>query len=92
MSISANSRYANSLVVAVNDDGADVSVITPSPSVAYSFTYISYMLTQYDRLDNLAQTYYGDPTQWWRIAQANPDVAMDWTSVTPGTVIRIPTS
>jgi phage tail protein X len=91
MPISANSRYANSLVVAIVKDGSDVSVVTPSPAVAYSFTYISYMLTQYDRLDNLASTYYGDPTQWWRIAQANPEV-MDWSTTTPGTIIRIPTS
>lgn len=92
MPISANSRYANSLVVAVSDDGADVSVITPSQAVAYSFTYISYMLTQYDRLDTLANNYYGDPTQWWRIAQANPDIQLDWTTIVPGTIVRIPTS
>jgi phage tail protein X len=90
--ISATSRYASSSVVAVSEGGQDVSVITPSPASAYSFTYISHMLTQYDRLDSLASQYFGDPTQWWRVAQANPDVAMDWTSVPPGTIIRIPTS
>lgn len=90
--ISATSRYASSSVVAVMQDGQDVTVITPSPAQSYSFTYISHMLTQYDRLDNLSSQYYGDPSQWWRIAQANPDVAMDWTAVAPGTVIRIPTS
>lgn len=27
-----------------------------------------------DRLDALAEAYYGDPRHWWVIAQANPEV------------------
>jgi nucleoid-associated protein YgaU len=34
--------------------------------------YVLHMIVQGDRLDRLAQNYYGDPRLWWAIAQANP--------------------
>ena len=91
MSISANSRYAQSTVVALDKDGQAVNVIVPSQQWATTITYVSHMLTDLDRLDNLANQYYGDPTQWWQIANANPEI-IDWSALTPGTIIRIPFS
>lgn len=89
MTILANSRYANSSVVAVDKDGADVAVIVPSPAVAYSFSYVNHQVADGERPDTLAYQYYTDPTLWWRIAQANPEI-MYWDSVPAGTIIRIP--
>lgn len=89
--ITANSRYAANTVVSVNKDGQVVNVIVPSQPSATTFTYISHLLTDNDRLDNLANQYFGDPTQWWQISNANPEW-IDWTAVPPGTVIRIPFS
>lgn len=91
MSISVNSRYANSTVVAINDDGQLRQVIVPSEQTAYTFTYTSHMWTDHDRLDRLAYQYLGDPTMWWQIADMNPSV-MDWRTITAGTVIRVPAS
>lgn len=89
--ITANSRYASSQVVTLDKDGQAVNVIVASQQQAQTITYVSHMVTTLDRLDNLANQYYGDPTQWWIIASANPDtVGIDWTSLTPGTIIRIP--
>lgn len=34
--------------------------------------YVLHMITKGDRLDRLAQNYFGDPRLWWAIAQANP--------------------
>lgn len=91
MTISANSRYANNTVVALNDGGQVVNVIVPSQPTTATFTYVSHVITSNDRLDNLANQYYGDPTQWWQIANANVDLPLiDWTNVEPGTIIRIP--
>tara|TARA_B110001454_G_C12324059_1_gene269037 strand:- start:110 stop:388 length:279 start_codon:yes stop_codon:yes gene_type:complete len=42
-----------------------------------------------DRFDLLAHQYYGDSTLWWYIAKANN---MKFNNVTPGTVLRIPSS
>ena len=42
-----------------------------------------------DRLDNLAQQYYGDPSLWWFIARANNLKTMN---VEAGVQMRIPVS
>jgi nucleoid-associated protein YgaU len=90
MTISANSRYSNSLVVTFDVKGASRQVIVPGEQLAFSFPYVSHTLTDEERLDTLAQTYYGDATQWWKIADGNPDIALDWSSIPVGTTLRIP--
>jgi nucleoid-associated protein YgaU len=42
-----------------------------------------------DQIEYLAFSAYGDETQWWRIANANPEVLF-WNSVQPGQQIRVP--
>ena len=42
-----------------------------------------------DRLDLLAHTYLGDPHQYWRIADANPDCDVD-DLLEPGRTLQIP--
>jgi nucleoid-associated protein YgaU len=88
--ISNNSRYVNSaLVTQTKDDGTQVIVITPSDAVAYTFTYTYYAVTGADRIDTIANAFYGDPSKWWKIGDANPEI-MKWDSIPPGTVLRIP--
>jgi hypothetical protein len=49
-----------------------------------------YIIGSYsDRLDNLAWTYYKDPTLWWIIAEAN-NIGMGNLLVPVGKQIRIP--
>jgi len=46
-----------------------------------------------DRLDLLALHYYGDPSRWWRILDANPEILCGADLDDPrmvGTVILIP--
>jgi hypothetical protein len=43
-----------------------------------------------DRLDNLAYQFYGDPTLWWVISIANPDLPNDSLYPTLGYQLRIP--
>jgi nucleoid-associated protein YgaU len=87
--ISANSRYAASTVISVDKDGQPVNVITPGQQQPQTISYVSHMVTDLDRLDNLSNQYYGDPTAWWIIANANPEI-IDWTNLTPGAIIRVP--
>lgn len=42
-----------------------------------------------DRLDLLAARYLDDPHQFWRIADANPEVPLE-DLVEPGRVVRVP--
>ena len=49
-----------------------------------------YFITQFgDKLDTLANQFYGDPNLWWYIARINNLSSMN---VEPGTYIRIPQS
>jgi hypothetical protein len=43
-----------------------------------------------DRLDNLAYQFYGDPTLWWILSIANPDLPNDSLYPTLGFQLRIP--
>jgi phage tail protein X len=72
-----------------NASGSPISTIVPSSPSDYTFTYSPYQFTGADRLDNLANSFYGDPAAWWSIADANPEI-LDWSNVAPGTIIRIP--
>jgi nucleoid-associated protein YgaU len=88
--ISSTSRYADSLLVTVTGPGGDdVVVITPSPAISYTFSYTYYILNGSDRVDNLSNAYYGDPTMWWKIGDANPQI-MNWLDVEPAQIIRVP--
>jgi hypothetical protein len=87
--IASNSRYAQSTVVTETIDGEDVQYITPSAPTSYTFSYNYYVLKGSDRIDNVAASYFSDPTQWFLIGYANPQV-MNWFDTTPGEVIRIP--
>lgn len=66
-----NSRYAQiSTSSPVNGHGerllgVDLRLITPSAG-----TFLHTVLSR-DRLDLLALKYYGDPTKWWQISDAN---------------------
>ena len=63
------------------------STILPSIPKSISDIYITSIFG--DRLDMLAQKYYGDVTLWWIIAQAN-HLGKGSLHITPGTQIRIP--
>jgi nucleoid-associated protein YgaU len=88
--IASNSRYAQSnIVVANNLDGADIQAIVPGIQGSYSFTYTFYLVKQFDTMSDLAFNSYGDPTLWWLIADANPEIML-WDVLPVGKFIRIP--
>jgi hypothetical protein len=43
-----------------------------------------------DRLDNLAYQFYNDPTLWWILSIANPDLPNDSLYPTLGYQLRVP--
>ena len=52
---------------------------------------ISYQVLQTDRIDLLANRFYGDPILWWVIAAAN-DMEILPTDLNAGDIIRIPSA
>ncbi len=58
---------------------------TPPPA-----TLVSHAVTQGERLDHLAARYFGDPTQFWRICDANGALRPDELVEEPGRRVDIP--
>lgn len=87
--ISSTSRYKDStLALVASSRGTNLTVV-PGQQREWSFNFTYHQLTSADRIDLLADQYYGDARMWWNIADANPEV-MSWETLTPGQIIRIP--
>jgi phage tail protein X len=89
MTIQQGSRYITSPTATLQVNGTAREVIVSSPQENYTFSYTSYQVIGSDRLDTLAQAFYGDSTKWWAISDANPEI-LDWTNMPVGTIIRVP--
>jgi len=90
--ISANSRYRDSKVEkVVSEDGSPQLAIVPGLPAAWRFNYSYHYVMLGDRPDTLAARHFGDPTMWWVIARANPEI-LNWVDVAAGTVIRVPSA
>ena len=64
--------------------------LRPSPADVNGATRTrSHQVLAGDRLDLLAYRYFDDPHQYWRIADANPDIDLQ-TLMEPGRVLNIP--
>ena len=89
--ITSNSRYAsNTLTLVTGSDGLQRTTILPNEPVSSQFSFMLHVVAGYDRLDTLANTYLGDSSLWWQIADINPDVTIDWSVMPVGATIRIP--
>jgi len=60
------------------------------PEIPLSENDIYVYTTQGDRLDLLAQQYYGDSTLYWIIGAANDSLPQNSLFLPPGSQIRIP--
>jgi nucleoid-associated protein YgaU len=59
------------------------------PPVEHFSVLQEHRVTEGDRLDNLATRYLGDPTQYWRLCDANGAVRPDELTETAGSTLRI---
>lgn len=60
----------------------------PEIPVSFNDTYIYTSIG--DRFDTLAQSYYGNPSLWWVISVANPQLKQNSYTPPPGIQLRIP--
>ena len=63
---------------------------TRYPDVPLSEQDVFLVTIRGDRLDNLAYQFYGDPSLWWILSIANPDLPNDSLYPTLGFQLRIP--
>lgn len=78
-------RFSELLVI----DGFEFWDLVDYPEVPEQRDDLQYTTIQTDRLDLLAQRYYGDPIFWWVIAVAN-DLDLPQADLRPNLVLRIP--
>lgn len=88
--ISPSSRYSGNTVAPVTDAaGVTRPTILPLTPQAQTYVVQYYTWGAHDRVDLVAQRFYGAEHLWWLFANANPQI-VNWLSVPQGTVIRIP--
>lgn len=92
-----SSRYHDAGIgVYVQDDGTEVRYVKRRllPPLQHdddatddTFTHT---VGSGERVDHLGQQYFGDPDQWWRIADANPVLDPAELTAEPGARIAVP--
>ena len=92
----STSRYYNIAVAtltATDSDGLPIEIrfvkrrfIPPTDGAT---TLVEHTVTQGERLDNITARYLGDPTQFWRICDANYVLRPNELTDTIGKVIEI---
>lgn len=87
--ISSSSRYKDStLTLVASGRGTNLTVV-PGQQQDWAFKFTYHQISGSDRIDLLADQFYGDSRLWWHIADANPEI-LSWETLTPGQIIRIP--
>ena len=92
----ATSRYAALRVLtftAVDATGASREIRHVErrfiPPAGASLTLLEHRVAQGDRIDNLTARYLGDPTQFWRVADANEAARPEALTAEVGRPVRI---
>lgn len=91
-----NSRYFNveTVKMSVTDSEGQPRVIAYKrrrfiPSSAGTVTLVEHAVTRGDRLDLITARYLGDPTQFWRVCDANDVLSPEELTREVGIRIRI---
>lgn len=85
-----DSRYADgNIFKALNPQNNQTAVTVFRTWPTLVANYFIYEWVETDRLDILAWKFFGSSAYWWKILDANPEIA-DCTSISPGTQLRIP--
>lgn len=89
MSIKAQPRYENQLVIEKLPDGRTVYKTVRPRVVKTDIQDVTIIADERDRADIIANNVYGSAMEWWRIAAANAKVDGS-LHFTPGQEIIIP--
>lgn len=88
--IYTDSRYADGLILRAQDARSNTyrdTVYRKFPTARKAFNY--YTWVESDKIDTVAWEFLGSPAAWWKIMDANPEIA-DPFNIPVGTLIRIP--
>ena len=73
----SDSRYAQVRKFAASSNGRKTFDGLRGRETTHCAGVVEHVVAAGDRLDLLAIHYYNDPTAWWRILDANPQVKSD---------------
>ncbi len=62
------------------------------PDIPLNFEDQYFVTTEGDRFDILSNQFYDDPSLWWIISTANPQLPQNSLYIAPGTQIRVPSN
>jgi nucleoid-associated protein YgaU len=82
-------RYADTAIANDTTTGKRNYATTMFPTVPESDSDVFIVSRDGDRLDTLANRFYGDSTLWWIIGMCNG--ITDSLFIVPGTKLRVPT-
>jgi hypothetical protein len=88
--IYSDSRYANGRIFKANDSRTGnypITVLRTFLPSNNSFFY--YTWSDSDRIDSVANDYFGAPEMWWKIMDINPEISNAF-NIPVGTLVRIP--
>jgi hypothetical protein len=88
-------RYDNNIIIQTQPTVQYPKVIryrssTRYPDIPLTENDVFLYTIRGDRLDNLAYQFYNDPTLWWILSVANPDLPNDSLYPSLGFQLRIP--
>lgn len=85
-------RYSNIKTISnpKDNNGANFYATSNYPVVPLSENDIYVLTEETDRLDLLANQFYGDPSLWWIISISNRSLPQNSLTLEAGTQLRIP--
>jgi hypothetical protein len=90
MAISRVSRYQrNTTSLVVDRHGNRQLAIMRRAPVSQTVRVMDTLWQAGDRVDLLANRYFGSAQEWWVIAETNPQV-LDWTAPAQSTPVMVP--
>jgi len=82
-------RYIN-IQTKTTPGGKRYKATTKYPNIPLSYDDVYIYTDIGDRFDILSQNYYGDPSLWWVLSMANPQLKQNTIFPPMGVQIRIP--
>lgn len=89
--ITPDSRYSSLAVIVTDTAKGKQQVIDLEPPSVQTVSFTYYQVEEGDTVDQIAHAEYDSGHLWWLIADANPEI-LDWHTLEPGTILRIPSA
>lgn len=84
------SRYSATEIVEVTGPDGRVARTLTTRVIVHDASALEHTVSDGERLDTLANRFYGEATRYWLILDANPDTLNPFELLEPGRPIHVP--